>query len=210
MQVGAITTYRGDNSTITAGLAGKITIIAGGKVTVGSLDTRNNRTKAGSLAGNVNITAYGDLTLTGASNTLQSSLGGTNNGDLVLTTSAGGGGKIYVGDETTDVLDLNQLHAVKFNSDSKTSYIGGVLTNFYTGNTGGSGSVADPYITTQKVLVAASDQNIYYKYTAGGLNDYLGGKVYKIATNSVGVAGTGGLLMVETGPGTKGTVIFFR
>jgi hypothetical protein len=56
-----------------------------------------------------------------------------------------------------------------FDSDSKMSYIGGVLVGFDSSQTNGVGTMASPYVTTQTVLRLPAGQTIRYMYKAGVL-----------------------------------------
>ncbi|MGQ9662053.1 MAG: hypothetical protein ACUVWX_06925 [Kiritimatiellia bacterium] len=107
------------------------------------------------------------------------------------------------------MFDLAMMKLAKFDSASGYSRIGGSLANFNTTSSGGTGTLKDPYITTQTKLRAPSDQKIYYNYVSGGLNDYLQGKVYKLA-DLAGNAGQGGLLLVTGSDIPKCTAITIR
>lgn len=171
--------------------AGAVTITAGGAVQLAGIDTHNAQAN---YAGNLQVAAGGDIRLRGAIN-LHSPYGTSRCGNLALTTTAGGGGTIYVGDETTDVLDCKRANLISFNSASAISYISGALTNFPTGWTNGTGTAANPYVTTQKVLRLPAGQVVYYN-AAGSLNGYLGGFTYQVADLN-GTSGVGGLLTPE-------------
>lgn len=176
--------------------AGSVNITSStGFVQVGALDTQNYVNNTGSDAGDVTITAYRDLRITGSVN-LGAASGGTRRGDLILSTGGGGGGAIHLGNDPTDTFDLSSVNFAKLDSDSNVDDITGVLANFNTASSGGSGSYYDPLITTQTVFRAPADERIFYDYVPGGLNDYLGGKAYRI-TDLSGVAGQGGLLLFE-------------
>jgi len=167
---------------------------SGGAVTLADVDTSNVSTKA-HTAGNVTVSSRLDLTITGSIDLsmLNQLTTVSRRGELSLSTSASGGGTIYLGDETTDVFDLDKVKWAAFDSDSNTDYLGGSLGNFDTTNTGGSGSVVEPFVTTQTALRCPVGEVIYYGYEAGGLNDYLGGNYYRVA-DLAGNAGLGGLL----------------
>jgi hypothetical protein len=188
--------YDGGNVTLTS---------SAGAVTLGNVDGRNHRNHSGSLAGNVTITAAGDIALTGAVD-LSAVSGATARGVLTLTTTVFG--KIRIGDEESDVCDLALLKTAALESATKTSWIAGSLVNFDTSDDGGSGTVADPLLTSQTVLRCADGQRIYYDSANAG-NSYLGGLSYRVASLA-GVAGAGGLLLPSSAAGSAGTVIMLR
>lgn len=99
-------------------------------------------------------------------------------------------------------IDMDKLLYATFSSGGKKSYVTGALANFNTAGSG-SGTLADPVVTSQTNLCTAADGFIYYDAAANG---YLEGKVYKIADLSM-APGQGGLLMTKL---AAGTTILFR
>jgi hypothetical protein len=102
-------------------------------------------------------------------------------------------------------LDVDKVRFASFSTGQRPSEIDGPLDNFDTGHTGGSGSVVDPFVTTQTALRASVGQKIHYKVKHGE-NAYLDGKAYRIADPD-GNAGQGGILMAKP---ARGTVVTFR
>lgn len=201
--LGNLTTYSGStdgNTDIHPG--GNITITSStGRITVGNMDGRAARPISGSHGGNVSLTAFRDISVTGTVINLDALYSASQRGTLSLTTTAGGGGRIYVGATTNAVLDMNLLLTATLNSDAKRTDLAGVLANFDATSTNGSGTATNPFVTTQTKLRVPSDQRVYYKFVPGVLNDALGGYAYRVA-NTGGTNGTGGLLMVEPKVGT--------
>lgn len=191
--------------------AGDVAITSsGGSVTLGHINTSNVRTSSsgGYRAGNATVVGATGVTIMGTLNLSFGSPAYPNlYGELSLNTTASG--DIVVGDDTSDVFDLVMMKLAKFDSASGYSRIGGSVANFDTTSSGGTGTLKDPYITTQTKLRAPSGQKIYYNYVPGGLNDYLQGKVYRLA-DLAGNAGQGGLLLVTGSDIPKGTAITIR
>ena len=194
VETGDITTdFRGTSNGYDCG---HVTITSStGPVTVGGLDTHNPVNNSGSYAGNVTLASYLDLTVKGSVDlgAAYTGGGGSRRGTLDLSTAGGGGGRIYIGDEDTDVLDMNKLYVAMLDSDSDHNQIGGALDNFDTASSGGTGSALDPFLTTQTALRCPAGEEVYYNYVSGGLNDYLGGHAYRVA-DLAGNPGEGGIL----------------
>ena len=194
VKVGSLTTYFGSTNGSAGYNAGNITVVSSaGSVSVGNLDARQAYNANNSYAGNATLTAYGNLSITGSVIALSAAYGGACQGALSLTTIPGSGGSIYVNSQTSDVFDISQMRSAQFNSASGNSYLAGALANFATGSTGGNGTLASPFVTTQTVLRVNTNQTLYYWWTPGGLNATLAGNVYKVATTN-GAGGAGGLL----------------
>lgn len=165
--------------------SGDIDILSNnGWVKLNHIDTTNKTTSA-YRAGDVNVSAYSDVTIAGDI-LMSSARDASYNGNLAISTT--GNGKISLA-----ALDLGRVGNAAFDSSQKWSLVEGAFDGFNTAATGGSGTPADPLQTSQTKLRTPAGQNIYYNYEAGQLNDYLGGQTYRIADLS-GVAGAGGLL----------------
>ncbi|MCG3179260.1 MAG: hypothetical protein BIFFINMI_01594 [Phycisphaerae bacterium] len=177
---------------------GNVQIVSSvGAVALADIDTSSVSSNASyGYGGDVTVTAHGNLSIVGAINLSSAQAG--KSGDLILTTSAASNGIIYIGDDVTDQLNLAGLGVVSFDSDAGMTFLAGELLNFATAGTG-SGTLADPIVTTQTALRAPEGQFVYYNYAPGELNDYLGGNVYRLADEN-GVAGAGGLLLIQQVP----------
>ena len=177
--------------------AGSVSIVsATGSVTVGSIAATNNLGNyPGCGGGSVSIQSVGDLTLTGSVSLASAR---TNETGVLALKAIGAGSRISVQD-----LDCQQFRSVAgtntIDAAGGESYINGQLLNFTTTATGGVGSVANPYLTTQTVLRLPAGQKLYYRYSSGATNDYLGGRAYRVA-DANGNASQGGLLMVAGAP----------
>ena len=193
LQVGSLRAYR--NGGNYPGEAGDITIALYANVAIGEIQAWNydSTPNAGHTrdGGNVTITngIPGNITIDGEINLRRelSSDPGSVNGTLDLACS---------GTVTLAALDLDKVHHAALDSGKGASVITGVLTNFDTTATGGSGSRGVPYVTSQTALRAPEGQDIYYSYEAEGVNDYLGGFYYRIA-NMAGEPGEGGCLRLS-------------
>jgi hypothetical protein len=138
-----------------------------------------------------NIAIAGTINLSG--NRENTSYAVPTHGTLSLTTT---GGAITLAN-----LDMSKVNVAAF-SFSTTGTIGSALSSFVTNWSSGSGTVASPYLTTQKVLRVSSGKSLYYDATVA-TNAYLAGMTYQVADLS-GTAGAGGLLtpmLVDLGAG---------
>lgn len=185
---GTLATYQLADYDTQSRNSGAVVVRADGTVQLAGIDTHRLRNQSNRYAGDVNVTAGGDISIRGTIN-LHSPNGGDRRGDLSLTNN-------LRGTITLNSLDMTNLNIACFNSGAGWSQIANELANFATNRTDGSGTVADPYIASQTQLRTPAGQRIYYVYSAGLTNDYLGGKVYQLP--NLDNSGAGGLLMVRT------------
>ncbi len=179
---------------------GNISISNYAGVTIGTILSYSEETAQGGTVRIENIA--GDISLTGTLNL--SGADGAQNGDLILATTG-------AGISALDSLDLGKVGKVQMSAAE--GWAAGSVTNalvsFDTSQNGGNGSWDAPYETTQTQMQTPEGQQIKYTYEAGGLNDYLGGHVYRVADLD-GVAGQGGVLTPYFKPPPQGTVLILR
>lgn len=179
--------------------AGDIGIIStNGWVKLNSIVTTNKANDSARYAGDVSVSAHGDLTIAGTIN-LYSPYGGNHRGDLTLTTDSHG--SIFLG-----TLDMANANLVKFDSGTGISQITNALANFSTTYTNGEGTASNPFVTTQTQFRVPAGERVYYVYVPGGLNNYLDGRAYKVA-DIAGSSGAGGILRPQV---RGGTAVYFR
>jgi hypothetical protein len=150
------------------GPSGHVTVRGYANVSVGKLLTFNGGRQGGNVSishihGNVKI--GGEINLSGKDG---------KNGKLTIVTR--GKGSITLAE-----LDLKKVGQVRLSAGSGRIHVTGALRNFDT---------TQP--ANQRRLVAAADQRISYRFKAGELNDYLGGKRYTLPS--------GGVLYPEAAP----------
>ena len=168
-------------------------------VLVGTIDTYAIANEGGqnrSAAGDITITGItGDITISGSLDASACEQYG-NLQELRGIVTLEAGGRI-----TLDSLDLDNVQHITFDAGNGSEILGaldGFETDQMTGEDG-IGTVDSPIMADQTALRLPSDQVLYYSYVPGGLNDYLGGLVYRLAApDDFYGEGQGGLLMVET------------
>jgi hypothetical protein len=165
-----------------------------------------NITGAIQITGNINasgITANtyggsndkgGDITLSGTSIQIDGTINASNNLSRAGKVSLTATNRI-----TLACFDMSKVGVAKFDCGAKVK-VSGSLSGFVTNFTSGSGTLANPYVTTQQMLRVTSGNAINYIKTVSG-NAYLAGKTYKLADLN-GTASNGGVLT----PRTLGTV----
>ncbi len=89
-------------------------------------------------------------------------------------------------------------------SGSGNSTIEGAIADFDTPGATGSGTQSDPYKTAETSLRAPEGQVVYYEYSAGSLNDDLGGHVWQL--KDMDGETDGGLLVSASEIPADGTV----
>jgi hypothetical protein len=184
---GTLATYQLADYDAQSRNSGALVVTADGTVQLAGIDTHRLRNQSNRYAGDVNVTAGGDISIRGTIN-LYSPNGGDRRGDLSLTNN-------LRGTITLNALDMTNLNIASFNSGVGWSQITNTLANFVTNYTSGSGTWVAPYVTTQTQLRTPAGQRIYYTYAAGLTNDYLGGYTYQV--RNLQNTGAGGLLMVR-------------
>lgn len=173
--------------------------------------------------GNITITNYASAFISGGINSSSTSGSGGNlaisNGiscDIVIggsinlsSSTAAKYGSVYLttsgGGITLGNLDMGLVRTTRL--DFATSgVVTGLLGNFVTNSTAGSGSISSPYVTTQQMLRVTTGKTVCYTPGVSG-NAYLAGKTYKLADLN-GSAGAGGLL--RPAPTSLGTFYMFK
>jgi hypothetical protein len=197
MTVGRIVAYNLKDSGIISGARPVITISRYASVTIDEVSAYAVNTVSGGRASDLTITngITGDIAINGP---IDLSHGSVTNYRGSLRLAAGG-------TVTLAALDLNKVLSASLSSGTKISEITGTVTNFDAGYTGGTGSIQNPYVTTQTALRAPAGQRIYYA-VKDGLNPALGGFAYRIADPN-GNPGQGGILAVRP---ARGTVVWFK
>jgi hypothetical protein len=168
---------------------GRLTVSNYAAVSIGSLDMKPGRNGPGGRVTITNIS--GDVTID--SDLDEPNLATISEGVLCLGVYIGttDGGNITV----TNV-DVATAEHFTFDADADNfgfTYVNGTLSNFDTNSASGNGTAADPYVTSQTVLRASTNEYIVYD---PDLNGYLATNAYKVAAPD-GTAGSGGLLVTE-------------
>ncbi|MBA4386940.1 MAG: hypothetical protein C0404_03100 [Verrucomicrobia bacterium] len=169
-----------------------ITNIAGPITISGNLTTESlNGFSAGThYAGAITLSASGDITVAG---TINANCVRSNAYDGALTLTSGGA--ISLGS-----LDMSKVGVTKLDFQ-KTCVVTGAVLNVAANYTGGNGSYASPYVTTQTALRVPAGKRLVYRWSDVPTNSYLNRAVYRVADLN-GSAGSGGLLIPYVPPGT--------
>ncbi len=137
---------------------------------------------------NINDGIGGNITITGALD-----LGSTHEEDRQDAQQRGAARLACKGTVTLAVLDLDRVRYILMDSGSGASVIQGSIANFETAGATGAGTANDPKVSRETRLRAPAGQTVRYK--AGGVNDALGGYVWRL--NAENGKAAGGLLVPE-------------